>query len=821
MMSGPFTSLRAAALIALATLGTSGAAAQQGGGASTVARLAIRAEGELAAIAASGVITFPGQGHSLTLHVVATDAAGKPVPVARYAPKWTTTDKDVVSLYGNPSDNPVGTSMRIVAQQDGRATVSVTVLGKTASIPVAVGAARATIAASELDPRFRVARLELTTAKTGAGESEAELEGRALLLKENGHSLTLKAKAFAADGTPVSLDAFPVVWTTGDQNVAELWYVKDTEVTVVSRRGGRATVIGKVQDVTLPIEVFVGDARSEVDASLLSASPVATASGATSATATAAPTTATVTSTTVAIAPTTATATTSATTTTSTATTLKQPIASGTPITKGETVAASSAPAVVPPSSVTAIPAGDGYVVVHWSPVPDATGYYIFQQLPTGAWAGASLAGGNAGIADTIGTTFQLAPGSYRLAVVSVFDANGTTRSAPSAPVSVTVPRWIGRYRISLLGFKVDRETADDPLQTDGKHDEVFVRAAVAERTPDAQLVGGIVERQTLVYGDANAPDWQNASSPNRRIAAGSASTLGGLMTGDGVPSASPWQRTSSSNYDNRLPLLLWEGELQQGGNQVQIAASIWETDQRPGTGLMSFGSASPERAALDAAAAAARRLAVEQTGGVIMSVAAGVLAAPAVLPLLVIASPGIAGTAAAVYGAQATATALEPLLRPATPRLPLLLDASASLDALSASINASPLVSNPVNSALDQANQATLNAINSVISSVSKAVNLEVGSSFLNTVESLALTFNLKDRPLGLRKTGTVLAAQPWVLTFSLENIEGHALVGNGPANLGPGVYAMQFRDDPLTFTNVQGGNGVYTLYLQVQRIP
>jgi len=814
-MSPPSITLRAAALLAL---GATGAGAQQGGGASTLARLAIRAEGELAATAASGVITFPRQGHSLTLHVVATDAAGKPVSVTRYAPKWATTDKNVVSTYGNPSDNPVGPSMRIVAQQDGRATVSVTVLGKTASIPVAVGAARATIAASELDPKFRVARLELTTAKTGAGESEAELEGRALLLRENGHSLTLKAKAFAADGTPVSLDAFPVVWTTGDQSVAELWYVKDTEVTVVSRRGGRATVTGKVQDVTLPIEVFVGDARSEVDASLLSASAVATASGTTSAPTAATPTaTSTTATTTVTRAPVTI-APTSATTSTTAGTTLKQPIASATPITKGETV---SGPAVVPPSSVTAFPGADGYVVVHWSPVPDATGYYIFQQLPTGAWAGASLAGGNAGITDTIGTTFQLAPGSYRLAVASVFDATGATRSAPSAPVTVTVPRWIARYRISLLGFKVDRETADDPLQTDGKHDEVFVRAAVAERTPDAQLVGGIVERQTLVYGDANAPDWQNASSPNRRIAAGSASTLGGLMTGDGVPSASPWQRTSGTNYDNRLPLLLWEGELQQGGNQVQIAASIWETDQRPGTGLIGFGSASPERAAIDAAAAAARRLSVEQTGGVIMSVAAGVLAAPAVLPLLVIASPGIAGTAAAVYGAQATATALEPVLRPATPRLPLLLDASASLDGLSAAINASPLVSNPVNSALDQANQATMNAINSVISSVSKAVNLEVGSTFLNTVEGLALTFNLKDRPLGLRKTGTVLAAPPWVLTFSLENIEGHALVGNGPANLGPGVYAMQFRDDPLTFANIQGGNGVYTLYLQVQRVP
>jgi hypothetical protein len=199
--------------------------------------------------------------------------------------------------------------------------------------------------------------------------------------------------------------------------------------------------------VTLPIEVFVGDSRSEVDASLLSALPVATASGATSTTAAATAATTTVTRTPVTTAPAT---TTTATTTATAGTTVKQPV-SATPITKGETV---SGPAVVAPSSVTAFPAADGYVVVHWSPVPGATGYYIFQQLPTGAWAGASLAGGNAGIADTIGTTFQLAPGSYRLAVASVFDDESSVllRTVIQTFVSRKIDNPYNR-------FSVDRES--------------------------------------------------------------------------------------------------------------------------------------------------------------------------------------------------------------------------------------------------------------------------------------------------------------------------------------------------------------------------
>jgi hypothetical protein len=248
---------------------------------------------------------------------------------------------------------------------------------------------------------------------------------------------------------------------------------------------------------------------------------------------------------------------------------------------------------------------------------------------------------------------------------------------------------------------------------------------------------------------------------------------------------------------------------------------SIWETDQRPGTNVATFDANSPEHAAIDAAAAAARRLEVEHTGAIIAAVSAGVLSAPAVLPLLALSAPALAGSAAVVAVAYGTSEAADPAIRrEIVPRVPVVLDASSPLDQLNTAIANSPLVKNPATAAVDDAHAATKQALESAIAWASTTVNTAFGTAFLSTVEQLGLTLNVKDRPIGLRKQGTTLMSPPWILTLSFENIEGHAMVGNGPADLGPGVYTMQFRDDPLTFGNVNGGDGVYTLYVQVQRL-
>ena len=59
-------------------------------------------------------------------------------------------------------------------------------------------------------------------------------------------------------------------------------------------------------------------------------------------------------------------------------------------------------------------------------------------------------------------------------------------------------------------------------------------------------------------------------------------------------------------------------------------------------------------------------------------------------------------------------------------------------------------------------------------------------------------------------------MIAVPHIFTLTFENAEMEALAGNGPANLGPGVYPIRFEDKVTD----DGGNGDYTLYVQVQGI-
>lgn len=231
-----------------------------------VAALRIRVTGEKSAVGASGVLPFASQGQNAVLSVVATDAAGRTVPLARATPTWTTSDEEVASLYGGSA----GPTARVVAQQPGRALITVAALGKSASIPVVVGEARREIAAAELAPRFRVARLEVT--EDGA---EGALSGRALLLGENGHNTILVARAYAKDGSEIPLADFPITWASSDGEVIELMQASEAQARVVGREPGRSTVTATIQGVRVALEGYVGDARSTVDASLTTARPQA------------------------------------------------------------------------------------------------------------------------------------------------------------------------------------------------------------------------------------------------------------------------------------------------------------------------------------------------------------------------------------------------------------------------------------------------------------------------------------------------------------------------------------------------------------------
>lgn len=149
------------------------------------------------------------------------------------------------------------------------------------------------------------------------------------------------------------------------------------------------------------------------------------------------------------------------------------------------------------------------------------------------------------------------------------------------------------RYQVTINGFHVNRETYDDLLEFDGKRDEVFAQWANTKIDADGQVVYSSTGR-TPTMGDVN-------NLPGR-INAGTASTMGGLRTGDSFPHDMPWLKRRDFEikhpaflnlppvvikYEPRLdrpvpPLVLWEGDLTEKETLV-VVPMLWEFDQGPG----------------------------------------------------------------------------------------------------------------------------------------------------------------------------------------------------------------------------------------------
>lgn len=142
------------------------------------------------------------------------------------------------------------------------------------------------------------------------------------------------------------------------------------------------------------------------------------------------------------------------------------------------------------------------------------------------------------------------------------------TPHADAAPPAVVTS---GKYRVTLVGFRVNHETYDTPLETDGKGDEIRLSTSVQELGPNGEYVGAPRTLTTPVYGDVN-------NFPSR-IQAGSRSDRGGLKTGDTYPANTDPEVRHEAPRSDRLPLLLWQGQLDAGKNGVAIAPTVWEID--------------------------------------------------------------------------------------------------------------------------------------------------------------------------------------------------------------------------------------------------
>src|SRR6266566_596669 len=92
-----------------------------------------------------------------------------------------------------------------------------------------------------------------------------------------------------------------------------------------------------------------------------------------------------------------------------------------------------------------------------------------------------------------------------------------------------------GRYRVVVNGFKVLAETWDDALEYDGKRDEVYITAHIGALDKNGQV---------LYKDEPTSPVMGDTSNLPGRVQAGTASTLGGLKTGDSYPPGTPWMQT-------------------------------------------------------------------------------------------------------------------------------------------------------------------------------------------------------------------------------------------------------------------------------------
>lgn len=136
----------------------------------------------------------------------------------------------------------------------------------------------------------------------------------------------------------------------------------------------------------------------------------------------------------------------------------------------------------------------------------------------------------------------------YTLVVRYPAPAGLTEGESPFPTAQVTVPRWKGRYRISVLGFRVEHETQDHLLHADGPGDEARLVVHVAEYDP---------RRPTVVTASP-------VLSP----------VYSSLTTGFAVPFG-----LNPASVGSPPLLRLWEGELAENGNVVFLTPTVWEID--------------------------------------------------------------------------------------------------------------------------------------------------------------------------------------------------------------------------------------------------
>ena len=199
-------------------------------------------------------------------------------------------------------------------------------------------------------------------------------------------------------------------------------------------------------------------------------------------------------------------------------------------------------------------------IALTWDPVPDAAFYYL---------QGDGLAALK--VAGTDYTVRAVQPGTYNYALIAYYGPTGVGNESTPARTRVVVEATKGKYRITLNGFKVERETLDNMFQSDGAGDEVYIATIVQVYSRgQGKLLGSEIVK-SAVLGDVNGfPD---------RIQAGNAGDYGGLRRGNSVPNVPNPSARNGEPTPNAVPLPLWQGELVDGETAIAVLPTLWEWD--------------------------------------------------------------------------------------------------------------------------------------------------------------------------------------------------------------------------------------------------
>jgi hypothetical protein len=250
-------------------------------------------------------------------------------------------------------------------------------------------------------------------------------------------------------------------------------------------------------------------------------------------------------------------------------------------------------PPAVNPSGLTALQTGDGQVKLAWQPVSGVSYYLVFGP-------GSSFGGVKVGVTGSPSYAVTGAPSGPQVwNVASYYDPDPPSASGSVGPnamstpaaqfpivrLTVTAPvvrapppppgKAAAVYQVVATGFRVNHETLDDLLSRDGKGDEVYAAFMISQfnRKTGGQ-VGNVLAAATLVHGDVN--------NQVGRIQAGTASSAGGLKSGDTFPVGDPSLRYGRPVSGETFPFLVWRGPLVATQDAVIILSTMWEDDGIP-----------------------------------------------------------------------------------------------------------------------------------------------------------------------------------------------------------------------------------------------